>query len=85
MKAVIMSYRRSRHKQYPDQILIKIDGVGYKTAPKYLGKKVIVNLPKLVKMTGKVIALHGKNGVVRARFSKGLPGQVLGKACEVKE
>ena len=85
MKAVITSYRRSRHNQRPDQILVKVDGVGPKTAAKYLGKKVSIDIPKVLKATGKIIALHGNNGILRARFSKGLPGQVIGKQCEVKE
>lgn len=84
MEATITSYRRSRHKQYTDQVLIKIDGVGSTKAPDYLGKKVIVDIPGVVKATGKIIATHGNNGILRARFSRGLPGQVIGKTCEVR-
>jgi len=27
--------------------------------------------------------LHGKNGLVRARFKKGMPGQALGSLVEI--
>jgi len=27
---------------------------------------------------GKIVSLHGKNGVVRVKFKKGVPGQALG-------
>ncbi|MCD6547115.1 MAG: 50S ribosomal protein L35ae [Nanoarchaeota archaeon] len=85
MEAIITSYRRSRHRQYPNQILIKADGIGYTKAHAFLGKKVIVQVSKNKKFIGKIVALHGKKGVVRARFKKGLPGQVIGKKCEIQD
>lgn len=83
MEALVTSYRRSRHKQYPNQILIKAEGIGYVKAHELLGKKVAVAVSKKKKMVGKIVALHGKKGVMRVRFSKGLPGQIIGKKCEV--
>jgi len=44
MEALVTSYRRSRHKQYPNQILIKAEGVGYAKAHELLGKKVAVSI-----------------------------------------
>lgn len=86
MKAHVTSYRRSRHIQHPNQILLKIDGIDTAAAAhKFLGKKVIVPIKGEKKMTGTVVDVHGDNGVLRARFSKGLPGQVLHKECEIKE
>lgn len=29
------------------------------------------------KITGKIVGLHGRKGTLRARFSKGVPGQAL--------
>lgn len=84
MDAIITSYRRSRHKQYPNQILIKAEGIGYVKAHNLLGKKVVVAVSKKKKMIGKIVATHGTKGIVRARFPKGLPGQVIGKKCEIK-
>jgi len=36
------------------------------------------------KITGKISSAHGGNGVVRAIFEKGLPGQAIGTDVEVK-
>ncbi len=83
MEAIITSYKRGRHKQYPNQILIKADGIGFVKAHGFLGKKVEVTVSKKKKMIGKIIAVHGKKGVMRAKFSKGLPGQIVGKKCKV--
>jgi large subunit ribosomal protein L35Ae len=86
MKAFITSYRRSRHIQKPNQILLKVDGIDSASAAhKLLGKKVFVPIKGEKKMFGKVVDVHGNNGVVRARFSKGLPGQVLHKECEISD
>ena len=35
------------------------------------------------KFIGKIMALHGRKGVVRARFRKGVPGQALGTTVEL--
>lgn len=86
MKAVVTSYRRSRHIQKPDQILIKADGINTKAkAHTLLGKKVVLPVSKKTKMLGKVFAVHGNSGVVRARFTKGVPGQAIGTECEIVE
>jgi len=85
MKAKITSYRRSLHHQVPNQVLVSVDGVdSNEDAKKLLGKKVILNISKNKTVKGKIIATHGNNGVVKARFSKGLPGQVIGKECTVE-
>ena len=36
------------------------------------------------KISGKVASAHGNKGVVRAIFEKGLPGQAVATAVEVK-
>jgi large subunit ribosomal protein L35Ae len=35
------------------------------------------------KIVGKVVGFHGKNGVVRVKFKKGVPGQALGTVVEL--
>jgi len=84
MKAIITSYKRSRHRIYPNHLLLKVDGYGFVKAHELLGKKVKVQVSKQKSIFGKVVAMHGKKGVVRARFKKGLPGQVIGTECELK-
>ena len=86
MKAYVTSYKRSRHIQHPNQILLKVNGVDtVAAAHKFLGKKVLVTIKGEKKIQGTVVDVHGDNGVLRARFLKGLPGQVLHKECEIKE
>ena len=34
-------------------------------------------------ISGRIVGLHGKNGVVRVRFKKGLPGQAIGTTVEL--
>jgi len=70
---------------HPNQILIKVDGIDTASAAhKFLGKKVIVPIKGEKKMLGKVVDVHGDNGVLRARFTKGLPGQVIHKECIIE-
>jgi large subunit ribosomal protein L35Ae len=35
------------------------------------------------RIVGKIVDLHGKKGLVRARFRRGLPGQALGTTVEL--
>jgi large subunit ribosomal protein L35Ae len=35
------------------------------------------------KFIGKIVGLHGKKGVVRAKFRKGVPGTALGTSIEL--
>jgi large subunit ribosomal protein L35Ae len=34
-------------------------------------------------LMGKIVGFHGKNGVVRVKFKKGVPGQALGATVEL--
>ena len=51
-------------------------------AARLLGRKVGWPVGKH-EARGKIVALHGKNGLVRARFRKGMPGQALGSLVEI--
>lgn len=84
MEATIMNFRRGIHHQNPKQMILKV-GESAEEAQKVIGKKVVWTSEgkKAVKIVGKISALHGKNGCVRAIFEeKGLPGQSLG--CKIK-
>jgi len=35
------------------------------------------------KLVGKIVGFHGKNGAVRVKFKKGVPGQALGTTVEL--
>jgi len=84
MKAIITSYRRSRHVQHMNTVLLKPEKVDNDVeAHKLLGKIVRLKTKSGKLMQGKVVAIHGKKGVVRARFSKGVPGEALYTEVEI--
>ena len=85
MDAKIVSFRRGRHVVTPNQMLIEVEGVDSREkAGKLIGNKVIWKSSKGKTIEGHVTGSHGGNGLVKARFSKGLPGQSIGSKVELK-
>ena len=90
MKALILSFRRGRHTQKTNQFLLELPGVNSreKAAP-FIGKKVSWISPALrgnpKEITGIITHHHGNNGVLRARFSRGLPGTAIRNSVTIKE
>ena len=80
---VIMNYRRGRHTQYTKHILLNFK-MSYQEAAKLIGKTVEWISPGGKVLKGKIVALHGKKGVVRAIFQKGLPGEALGQPVKIR-
>jgi large subunit ribosomal protein L35Ae len=79
----ITNYRTGIKAQYPKECLIQIDNVtSASIAGKMLGQKVAWT-NGTAKDTGKIVGAHGKNGMVRVRFVKGVPGQAVGSIVEV--
>ncbi len=65
-------------------MVIKVADTAEK-AQKFVGKTVTWTSPAGKEIKGKVSALHGRTGSVRAIFSdKGLPGQALGSKVKVE-
>ena len=79
----ITNYRTGPKSQSSKECLIEftgIDSVGL--ACKLVGKKVTwKNETKT--MSGKIMGAHGKNGMVRARFVHGVPGQAIGTVVKL--
>ena len=81
---IIQNYRIGLHKQKTDQCLIKVKDVEPALARTFIGYNVSwphVN-PKIV---GKITRLHGRSGTLRAKFSKGIPGQALGSFVRISK
>lgn len=79
----IVSYRRGRHTQNVNQMLVEIQGVDSKEKAKpFVGKKIVWHSPSGKEIKGEVIGVHGIKGVVRTKFEKNLPGQAI--ATKVK-
>jgi len=89
---VFSGYRRARLNQNPNHALIHIEGCqDIKSARFYLGNKIaLLRKAETEKdgsnfrvQWGKIIATHGKSGVVRAKFKKNLPGEAIGEKVRV--
>ena len=79
----IMNYRIGIRTQMSDECLIQFTDVfSAAKAGKLVGQKVVWTGEKK-KLTGKIMGFHGKKGVVRVRFKKGVPGQALGTMVEL--
>ena len=79
---IIQNYRIGLNNQKTDQCLIKVKDVESALVRTFIGYKVswpYVN-PKIV---GKITRLHGRSGSLRAKFSRGIPGQAIGSLVRV--
>mgnify|MGYP001567943839 CR=1 FL=1 len=83
MEPVVVHFRQGRHHVNPYQMILKA-GNTKEEAAKLVGKTVVWTSPSGKELKGKVSALHGRTGSVRAIFAeKGLPGQALGQKLKV--
>ncbi|MFX1293567.1 MAG: 50S ribosomal protein L35ae [Promethearchaeota archaeon] len=80
---VITNYRRGRHTQNTKHILLNFN-LSYRDAAQLIGKEVEWTSPAGKILKGKIVALHGKKGVVRAIFKKGLPGEAIGQPIKIR-
>jgi len=84
MKGLVVSYRRGRRTARTNQVIIEIPGINNrKKASTLIGKRVVWITPGGKKLKGVITAPHGNKGRVRARFSKGVPGQMIGEKVEI--
>ncbi len=86
-KAKVIQFRRGRKTFKPRHFLIEIPEIDTREkAMAFVGKttewKSTGKEPKII--TGKISSAHGGNGVVRAIFERGLPGQAIGTDVEIK-
>jgi len=84
---LVIQFRRGRKSYTPRHFLLEIPGSDNREkASAFIGKIVTWKSngkePTIIK--GKVAAAHGKKGVIRAIFEKGLPGQAIGTPAEVE-
>jgi large subunit ribosomal protein L35Ae len=84
--AKVIQFRRGRKTFKPRHFLIEIPEVKTREdASKFVGKeatwKSTGKEPTTIK--GKISSAHGGNGIVRAIFEKGLPGQAIGTDVEI--
>jgi large subunit ribosomal protein L35Ae len=79
----IVNYRIGIRTQMPKWCLIQIIGENtVSRAGQLMGRKVVLKYGKN-SFVGRIMSLHGKKGVVTAKFQKGIPGQALGARVEL--
>jgi len=84
MDAVIVHFRRGQRAFNPHQMIIKVAETA-EAAKKFIGKTVSWSSTSGKVISGKISALHGRTGSVRAIFAeKGLPGQAIGQKIKVQ-
>jgi len=80
---LIVSYRMGPKTQRPKEYILQFLNVKSSSeAARLVGRKVAWPVGER-KTRGKIVALHGKRGLVRARFRKGVSGQALGTQVEI--
>ena len=78
-KGVVTSYRRGKHLQHPNQVILLFNDVKTRAeASALVGRKVKWISPEEREFLGKVLGPHGNSGAVRAKFRTNLPGQAIG-------
>jgi len=79
----IVNYRIGIRTQMSKECLIQFAHVtSVSLAGQLIGRKVVWKEGKNT-LIGEIVGLHGKKGVVRAKFRKGVPGQALGTTVEL--
>jgi len=81
MEGIIINFRGSQKQKHNYHMIIQLSNKS--EAEKAVGKEVSWKSPAGKVLKGKVSAIHGRNGAVRAIFEKGLPGQSLGQKVEI--
>ena len=83
MEATVIHFRQGRHHVNPHQMILKV-AESAEDAEKVVGKTVSWTSPAGKVLQGKVSALHGRKGNVRAIFADaGLPGQAIGQKVKI--
>jgi large subunit ribosomal protein L35Ae len=79
----ITNYRTGIREQTSQECLIEFENVtSVALASKLIGQKVTWKNSS-TKLVGKVRGPHGRNGMVRVRFVRGVPGQAIGSIVEL--
>ena len=80
----VIQFRRGRKTVHERHFLIDVGVKKRGEAEKFVGKLVSWVSPAGKIIKGKIAGPHGNKGLVRAIFERGLPGQALTTAVEVK-
>jgi large subunit ribosomal protein L35Ae len=81
----IVNYRIGIGTQNPRECLIQFAHVNSASLAGQLVNRKVVWKQGKIKFIGKIAGPHGKKGVVKVKFQKGVPGQALGTTVELVE
>jgi len=81
----IVNYRIGIKTQKPKECLIQFAHVNSASLAGQLINRKVVWKQGDSKLMGKIAGSHGKKGVVKVKFQKGVPGQALGTTVELVE
>ncbi|MFX0168046.1 MAG: 50S ribosomal protein L35ae [Candidatus Hodarchaeota archaeon] len=80
----MMNFQRGTVRQYQQYGLIQLEGVStIAEAAPFIGRTVILHISEHIKNQGRIISLHGRNGVMRVRFRRSLAPEALAKEVMV--
>ena len=84
MEGTISNFRSGKHTQYDRQMVIVVKGIDKAKAEALVGKTVTWKSPAGKEIKGKISAVHGNKGAVRAIFETGMPGQSVGTKVKIE-
>jgi len=83
LQGFVISYRTGPKTQESKECVLRFPQIKSPSeASRLIGRKVAWPVGER-RIRGKIVALHGKGGLVRARFRKGLPGHAIGTLVEI--
>ncbi len=83
MEAIITSFRRGRHTQYTNQMIID-PNLNKEKSKDLIGKTVVWTSPAKKEIQGTIKTTHGNKGCLRVHFKTGMPGQSLGTKIKIE-
>jgi large subunit ribosomal protein L35Ae len=78
----ITNYRTGPKSQQSKECLIQFNTEDSGSVGTLVGQKVVWTNGKS-RFSGKIVGMHGRNGMVRVKFARPLPGQALGTDVEL--
>ncbi len=80
---LIVGYRTGPKTQRSKECILKFQSIKSSgEAARLIGRKVALPVGER-RVRGKIVALHGRSGLVRARFRRGVPGEAIGAHIEI--
>lgn len=79
MEGIIKNFKKGRHHQTTNQMIVYINEIkNREEASKLVGKTVSWKSPAGKEIKGEVRSAHGNSGAIRVLFETGMPGQAIG-------